>query len=64
MEEVPDAEHLAFAISQGRAVLSFNRGDFVQLHKQYAERGWEHHGIIVSPQFIRTAWWPGSSRTS
>lgn len=51
MEGVPDAEHLTFAVSQDRAVLSFNRGDFVQLHKQYAERGWEHHGIIVSPQY-------------
>jgi len=51
LEEVPDVEHFAFAISQERAVLSFNRGDFVRLHRQYMEQGWEHHGIIVSPQY-------------
>jgi len=49
--EVPDAEHLAFATSQGRAVLSFNRGDFVRLHKKYLEQDWGHSGIIVSPQY-------------
>jgi hypothetical protein len=51
MEDVLDVEHLAFATSQARAVLTFNRGDFVQLHSQYMERGWEHFGIIVSPQY-------------
>lgn len=49
--EVPDDEHLAYAVSQGRAVLSFNRGDFVQLHKRYMGQGWEHFGIIVSPHY-------------
>jgi len=51
MMEVHDPQHLAFAVSQGRAVLSFNRGDFVRLHRQYMERGWEHYAIIVSPQY-------------
>jgi len=49
--ENEDWEQLTFAISEGRAVLSFNRGHFVQLHTRYMERGWEHFGIIVSDQY-------------
>lgn len=47
----PDEEQLALAVSQGRAILTFNRGDYARLHKQYAEHGWEHCGIIVSEQY-------------
>ena len=47
----PDEKQLAFATSQGRAILTFNRGDYAKLHKRYAERGWEHYGIIVSEQY-------------
>ncbi len=40
---IPDYEVLRFATEQNRAVISFNRDDFVALH-----RGGEHHaGIIV-----------------
>jgi hypothetical protein len=40
---IPDDEVLRFATEQNRAVISFNRDDFVALH-----RGGEHHaGIIV-----------------
>ncbi|MEA3459566.1 MAG: DUF5615 family PIN-like protein [Chloroflexota bacterium] len=46
-----DEEQLAFATSQGRAILTFNRGDYARLHKRYTERGWEHCGIIVSEQY-------------
>ncbi|MEG4233103.1 DUF5615 family PIN-like protein [Microcoleus sp. Pol11C3] len=42
-QEIPDDEVLRFATEQNRAVISFNRDDFVALH-----RGGEHHaGIIV-----------------
>jgi len=50
-QEYSDAEHLSFAVSQGRAILTFNRGDFVRLHTQYMQHGWEHFGIIVSEQY-------------
>jgi hypothetical protein len=40
---IPDDEVLRFATEQHRAVITFNRDDFVALH-----RGGEHHaGIIV-----------------
>lgn len=48
---ISDEEQLALAISEGRVVLSFNRGDYARLHNRYAEHGWEHCGIIVSEQY-------------
>lgn len=39
----PDADILAFAVSQCRAVLTFNRRHFIRLHRQVSP----HHGIIV-----------------
>jgi len=41
--EVPDETVLAFAHSEGRALLTFNRWDFIRLHNQ----GEEHSGIIA-----------------
>ncbi len=38
-----DAEVLAFAIREGRAVLTINRDDFVRLHAQRPT----HHGIVT-----------------
>jgi predicted nuclease of predicted toxin-antitoxin system len=40
---IPDETVLAFAISQNRAVLTVNRGDFIRLHNQNSD----HAGIIV-----------------
>ena len=51
MSGSPDEEQLAFAASQGRVILTFNRSDYARLHKRYAEHGWEHCGIIVSEQY-------------
>ena len=51
MSGSPDEEQLAFAASQGRAILTFNRGDYARFHKRYAEHGWQHCGIIVSEQY-------------
>ncbi|HEY3118595.1 MAG TPA: DUF5615 family PIN-like protein [Chloroflexota bacterium] len=42
-QAVPDSEILAFAVSQGRAVLTLNRKHFVRLH----EASPPHSGIIV-----------------
>jgi predicted nuclease of predicted toxin-antitoxin system len=40
---VADSTVLAFAITQDRAVLTFNRRHFINLHRH----GAPHHGIIV-----------------
>ncbi len=42
-QRVPDHAVLAFASSEGRAVLTINRRHFVRLHMDQIE----HHGIIV-----------------
>ncbi len=41
--QIRDPDVLAFAISQGRAVLTLNRRHFIRLHKQLGH----HSGIIV-----------------
>ena len=40
---VPDSEVLRFAASEGRAVVTINRRDFIRLHQQDSR----HAGIIV-----------------
>jgi len=40
---VSDSAVLAFAIALGRTVLTFNRRDFIRLHRDVSP----HHGIIV-----------------
>ena len=40
---VPDAQVLAFAISVGRAVITFNRRHFIRLHRQVTT----HCGIVI-----------------
>ena len=42
-QKIPDADVLAYAISQKRAVLTFNRRHFIGLHRQVRP----HCGIIV-----------------
>jgi len=46
---LPDSEQLEFAISQGRAILSFNLVDYEASAEEYFIEGKEHCGIIVSP---------------
>ena len=43
-----DAEQLAFATSQGRAILTHNRRDFEELHRRYTAAGQAHAGIVVA----------------
>jgi hypothetical protein len=45
-QKVTDEEVLSFAASQGRAVLTLNRRDFVRLHTAHPD----HAGIIVCTQ--------------
>jgi len=42
--DTPDSEVLEYAISQERAVVTFNRRDFVRLHKAISG---DHAGMIV-----------------
>ena len=43
-----DADQLAFAVEQGRAILTFNIRDFVKLAQEFTATGRGHEGIIVS----------------
>lgn len=47
---VGDTEQLAYAVSRAWTVVTFNRGDFANLHTEYLTKGWEHNGIVVSLQ--------------
>jgi len=44
----PDDVQLAHAVSERRAILTFNIGDFAVLHDTYMAEGKEHWGIIFS----------------
>jgi hypothetical protein len=46
---IPDPAQLAYATHDGRAILTFNIGDFVRLDAQAKAAGDSHAGIIVSP---------------
>ena len=48
--EVSDAEHMAFAASQGRTLLTCNAQDFTPLFEDYWFAGTEHSGVVVSEQ--------------
>lgn len=51
---IPDSEVLAFAVSENRSVLTFNRRHFVRLHEERPD----HAGIVVctfDPDFARLA---------
>jgi predicted nuclease of predicted toxin-antitoxin system len=43
-----DKDQLAFAVNHGRAFLTFNVRDFVQISQNYAVEGKKHSGIILS----------------
>ena len=47
---VSDKEHEQDAAREGRCLMTFNVGDFVELHNEWVESGREHAGIIVSKQ--------------
>lgn len=49
-----DLEQLAFTVSQDRAILTFNIGDFTRLHKSWLVNNKLHKGIIVSPEIKTT----------
>jgi len=43
-----DAEQLAYAVEQGKTLLTHNRVDFEALHQQYVLVGRTHHGILIA----------------
>ncbi len=45
-----DLEQLEYAISQERAVMTFNVEEWVKVNSKYIELGRTHYGIIVSKQ--------------
>lgn len=47
---VDDDEQLAYAVSQQRAIVTFNASDFVPRHEQYLAEGKEHWGIVLSTE--------------
>jgi predicted nuclease of predicted toxin-antitoxin system len=47
-QAIPDEEVLAFAASENRAVLTFNRKDFIRLH----QHNQHHSGIIVCTEDV------------
>lgn len=49
-QQVDDEDHLAYAATQSRAIVTFNIPDFVRLHRDYVLSGKEHWGIILSEQ--------------
>lgn len=47
---IPDYKQLEYAISEERAIFTFNVGDFDRLHKEYIKAGRVHFGILLSKQ--------------
>jgi hypothetical protein len=45
-----DREQLAFAVKQGRAIYTFNIGDFARVHRDYLQQSIDHFGIIALPR--------------
>lgn len=49
-EDLKDNQQLEYAVSQQRAVVTFNEDDFTKFLNEYWHAGKEHYGIIVSEQ--------------
>ena len=44
----PDSEQLDYAVERSLCVVTHNREDFEELHRQYMEVGRNHAGIIIA----------------
>jgi uncharacterized protein with PIN domain len=49
-QSLSDSLQLEYAVSQQRAIFTFNAGDFDRLHKEYLMTGKQHFGILLSKQ--------------
>ena len=47
---IPDRKQLEYAVSDRRAIFTFNAGDFDRLHKEYLLHEKKHFGILLSKQ--------------
>ncbi|MDO8094980.1 MAG: DUF5615 family PIN-like protein [Candidatus Brocadiales bacterium] len=45
-----DYQQLEYAIAEGRAIFTFNVGDFNRLHKEHIKSCKNHFGILLSKQ--------------
>ena len=45
-----DEQQFALAVSEQRAIVTFNFSDFVAIHDRYVSEGKEHWGIILSTE--------------
>ena len=54
MLQASDSEQLLFAISQRRAIVTHNRQDFEERHRQFLAEGKKHFGIIVAKRRLRS----------
>ena len=43
-----DDEHLLYAVSQRRAIVTHNRIDFEERHRRFLETGLKHYGVIIA----------------
>ncbi len=50
MVQREDEDHLAFATAEGRALYSFNVGDFQEIHTLWVGSGRRHAGLVLSQQ--------------
>jgi hypothetical protein len=50
---LPDADQLAYAAQEERAILTHNTKDFIPLAIAYFFEGHAHAGVILSPQIDR-----------
>jgi len=49
-QSLSNYQQLEYAISEQRAIFTFNIGDFKRLHEKYVLSGKSHSGIILSKQ--------------
>ena len=54
MIERDDAEHMAYAATQGYCLFSFNVQDFYRIHADFLTEGKSHGGIILARQQVYT----------
>ena len=54
-QQISDESQLAYATEQGRAVLTFNVGDFLRLDQRWKLQGRTHAGIITARQVLSLA---------
>lgn len=45
-----DYQQLEYAVAEGRAIFTFNVGDFNRLHKEHIKSRKNHFGILLSKQ--------------